>query len=90
MCVLMPPTEELGPRVVDAATLEAVLATRGQRAAVTALARELGAQMGMPNADHFHVPPCPGTSCAPMMEDGRMVCFLAAWVAPNVGAKAPT
>jgi len=85
MGVLIPLTEELGPRLADPALLAEVLETRGRAAQVTALAKRLGAEMGMPHADHFHVPVAPGTSCAPMMEDGQMVCFLAAWERPNGG-----
>ena len=80
MCVLMPPTENLGPRITDPSTIAAVLATKGKPTAVTELARQIGQAMGMPDADHFHVPVRPGTSCAALMEDGQMVCFLAAWV----------
>ena len=85
-CVLIPPTEEIGARIVDPDMLAAVLATKGRPAEVTALARRLGADMGMPNADHFHVPVRPGTSCAPLMEGGQMVCFLAAWEKPNAAS----
>ena len=84
MCILIPPTEDLGPRITDSETMRQVLGTKGEPQAVTALARALGKAMGWPKADHFHVPVRPGTSCAALMEDGQMVCFLAAWEPPNV------
>ena len=82
MGVLIPPTEEIGNRVLDPDLLNLIWSVRGDRNEVTTLARRLGPSHGLPHADHFHVPS--RTPYEPMRdEQGLPVVFVAAWVDPD-------
>lgn len=54
---LRPPLVEIGERITDPALLRELESLRGDAAGLTALARRIGADHGLPDADHFYVSP---------------------------------